>query len=116
MSVGAAEGLAPPAEAPGCGTSARPSGRVEDCSVVGALGAGMFGVGTTEGIVVGGMSGGPSGARAGAKGAAVVTTEGAGAVLTTDTWTESTTAITITANTALTASTAYTVKYWCGGN
>jgi hypothetical protein len=46
----------------------------------------------------------------------IVTTEGAGAVLTTDTWTESTTAITITANTALTASTAYTVKYWCGGN
>ncbi len=39
----------------------------------------MFGVGTTEGMVVGGMSGGPSGARAGAKGAAVVTTDGAGA-------------------------------------
>jgi trimeric autotransporter adhesin len=46
----------------------------------------------------------------------VVTTESASAVLTTDTWTESTTAITITANAALTASTAYTVKYWCGGN
>jgi hypothetical protein len=37
-------------------------------------------------------------------------------VITTNTWTESTTAVTITANTALTASTAYTVKYWCGGN
>jgi hypothetical protein len=46
----------------------------------------------------------------------IVTTEGAGAVIATDTWTESTTAITITANAALTASTAYTVKYWCGGN
>ena len=46
----------------------------------------------------------------------MVTTESASAVVTTNTWTESTTAITITANTALTASTAYTVKYWCGGN
>ena len=46
----------------------------------------------------------------------MVTTESASAVITTNTWTESTTAITITANTALTASTAYTVKYWCGGN
>jgi hypothetical protein len=36
--------------------------------------------------------------------------------VTTSTWTESTTAVTLTANTALTASTAYTVKYWCGGN
>jgi len=36
--------------------------------------------------------------------------------VTTATWTESTTAMTLTANTALTASTAYTVKYWCGGN
>jgi hypothetical protein len=36
-------------------------------------------------------------------------------IVTGNTWTESTTAITITANTALTASTAYTVKYWCGG-
>ncbi len=45
-----------------------------------------------------------------------VMTESAGAVIMTNTWTESTTAITITANTALTASTAYTVKYWCGGN
>jgi hypothetical protein len=36
--------------------------------------------------------------------------------VTTATWSESTTAVTLTANTALTASTAYTVKYWCGGN
>ena len=36
--------------------------------------------------------------------------------VTTATWTESATAVTLTANTALTASTAYTVKYWCGGN
>ena len=43
----------------------------------------------------------------------MVTTESASAVITTNTWTESTTAITITANTALTASTAYTMKYWC---
>ncbi len=45
----------------------------------------------------------------------MVTTESATAVITSNTWTESTTAITITANTALTASTAYTIKYWCGG-
>jgi hypothetical protein len=31
-------------------------------------------------------------------------------------WSESTTALTLTANTALTASTAYQVRYWCGGN
>jgi hypothetical protein len=36
--------------------------------------------------------------------------------VTTATWSESTTALTLTANMALTASTAYTVKYWCGGN
>jgi hypothetical protein len=36
--------------------------------------------------------------------------------VTTATWSESTTAVTLTANSALTASTAYTVKYWCGGN
>jgi hypothetical protein len=35
-------------------------------------------------------------------------------IVTSNTWTESTTAVTITANTALTASTAYTIKYWCG--
>ncbi len=46
----------------------------------------------------------------------MVSTESASAVITTNTWTESTTAITITANAALTASTAYTLKYWCGGN
>jgi len=46
----------------------------------------------------------------------MVTTESASAVITTNTWTESTTAITITGNAALAASTAYTVKYWCGGN
>jgi len=34
----------------------------------------------------------------------------------TATWSESTTALTVTANAALTASTAYSVKYWCGGN
>ena len=46
----------------------------------------------------------------------MVMTESANAAITTNTWTESTTAITITANAALTASTTYTVKYWCGGN
>ena len=46
----------------------------------------------------------------------IVSTESASAVITSDTWTESTTAITITANTAPSASTAYTVRYWCGGN
>src|SRR5208282_1704265 len=45
----------------------------------------------------------------------MVTTLGATAQITSTTWTESTTAITITANAALTASTAYTIKYWCGG-
>jgi hypothetical protein len=45
----------------------------------------------------------------------MVTTQSATAQITTTTWTESTTAITITANAALTASTAYTIKYWCGG-
>ena len=37
-------------------------------------------------------------------------------LVTTITWSESTTALTLTANTALTASTAYQVRYWCGGN
>jgi hypothetical protein len=32
------------------------------------------------------------------------------------TWSETASALTLTANTALTAATAYTVKYWCGGN
>ncbi len=45
----------------------------------------------------------------------MVTTLSATGTITSDTWTESTTAITITANTALTASTAYSIKYWCGG-
>ncbi len=45
----------------------------------------------------------------------MVTTLSATGIVTGNTWTESTTAITITANTALTASTAYTIKYWCGG-
>ena len=31
-------------------------------------------------------------------------------------WNESTTALTLTANAALTASTAYQIRYWCGGN
>ena len=46
----------------------------------------------------------------------IVSTQSASAVITSDTWTESTTAITIAANTAPAASTAYTVRYWCGGN
>jgi hypothetical protein len=46
----------------------------------------------------------------------LVTTLSSSAVITTNTWSESTTAITITANAAPSASTAYTVKYWCGGN
>jgi len=45
----------------------------------------------------------------------MVTTLSATGMITSNTWTESTTAITITANAALTASTAYTIKYWCGG-
>ena len=45
----------------------------------------------------------------------MVSTLSATGMITSNTWTESTTAITITANTALTASTAYTIKYWCGG-
>jgi hypothetical protein len=31
-------------------------------------------------------------------------------------WSESTTAVTLTANAALTAGAAYSVRYWCGGN
>jgi hypothetical protein len=37
-------------------------------------------------------------------------------LVTTITWSESTTTLTLTANTALTASTAYQIRYWCGGN
>jgi hypothetical protein len=44
----------------------------------------------------------------------IVNTLSATGIVTSNTWTESTTALTITANTALTASTAYTIKYWCG--
>jgi hypothetical protein len=36
-------------------------------------------------------------------------------VVTTIGWSESTTALTLTANTALTASTVYQIRYWCGG-
>jgi hypothetical protein len=43
------------------------------------------------------------------------TLSGSGLV-TTITWSESTTALTLTANTALAASTAYQIRYWCGGN
>jgi hypothetical protein len=42
----------------------------------------MLGVGTNEGIVVGGRSGAPTGGRAGAKGAAEVVIDGAGASVT----------------------------------
>ncbi len=45
----------------------------------------------------------------------MVSTLSATGMISSNTWTESTTAITITANAALTASTAYTLKYWCGG-
>jgi hypothetical protein len=45
----------------------------------------------------------------------MVSTLSATGMITSNTWTESTTAITITANTALAASAAYTIKYWCGG-
>jgi hypothetical protein len=37
-------------------------------------------------------------------------------LVTTITWSESTTNLTLTANTALAASTAYQIRYWCGGN
>jgi hypothetical protein len=37
-------------------------------------------------------------------------------LVTTITWSESTTNLTLTANAALTASTAYQIRYWCGGN
>jgi hypothetical protein len=37
-------------------------------------------------------------------------------LVTSITWSESTTALTLTANAALTASTAYQIRYWCGGN
>jgi hypothetical protein len=37
-------------------------------------------------------------------------------IVTSISWAESTTALTLTANAALAASTAYQVRYWCGGN
>ncbi|MGD0630365.1 MAG: hypothetical protein ABR987_13495 [Terracidiphilus sp.] len=37
-------------------------------------------------------------------------------LVTTITWSESATNLTLTANTALAASTAYQIRYWCGGN
>jgi hypothetical protein len=37
-------------------------------------------------------------------------------LVTSITWSESTTSLTLTANTALAASTAYQIRYWCGGN
>jgi hypothetical protein len=43
------------------------------------------------------------------------TLSGSGLV-STITWSESTTNLTLTANTALSASTAYQIRYWCGGN
>jgi hypothetical protein len=47
---------------------------------------------------------------------AVTATLSGSGLVTTVTWSESTTALTLTANTALTASTAYQLRYWCGGN
>ncbi len=46
----------------------------------------------------------------------IIRIQSASGELTTITWAESTTAIILTANAAPAASTAYTVKYWCGGN
>lgn len=54
-------------------------------------------------------------ARAGSA-SCVVAFSSTNAQLTTVTWSESTTALTLTANSALTASTAYQIRYWCGGN
>ncbi len=46
----------------------------------------------------------------------VVSASSSTAQLTTVTWSESTTTLTLTAQSALAASTAYTIRYWCGGN
>jgi hypothetical protein len=46
----------------------------------------------------------------------VVSVQGSTGLIATLGWTESTTALTLTANAALTASTAYSARYWCGGN
>ena len=46
----------------------------------------------------------------------IVNASSSTAQLTTVTWNESTTTVTLTANSALTASTAYMIRYWCGSN
>jgi len=46
----------------------------------------------------------------------VVAVQGSPGLITSVGWSESTTTVTLTANAALTASTAYSVRYWCGGN
>ena len=46
----------------------------------------------------------------------VTTTLSGTGLVTTISWSESTTAVTLTANTALSASTAYQIRYWCGGD
>ncbi|HZB89116.1 MAG TPA: hypothetical protein VE291_10690 [Terracidiphilus sp.] len=46
----------------------------------------------------------------------VISVASSAAQLTSVTWSESPTAITLTANSALAASTAYQIRYWCGGN
>lgn len=46
----------------------------------------------------------------------IVGVSSSSAQLTTVTWSETAAAVTLTANSALTASTAYQLRYWCGGN
>jgi len=46
----------------------------------------------------------------------VVNASSAGAQLTSITWNETASALTLTANAALSASTPYQIRYWCGGN
>jgi hypothetical protein len=46
----------------------------------------------------------------------VTTTLSGTGLVTTISWSESTTAVTLTANAALSASTAYQIRYWCGGD
>ena len=46
----------------------------------------------------------------------VVATTSSTSQLTSVTWNESTSALTLTAQSALAANTAYTIRYWCGGN
>ena len=45
----------------------------------------------------------------------VVSVQGSTGLVTSVGWSESATALTLTGNAALTASTAYSVRYWCGG-